>query len=343
MAHKTGWLGTGVTLVRLTRLRAVRGAGVLLLITGMLIWWLAPTGQDRYPQRPLSFATGVRTGVYERYATMLKPDLQHDLPGVRVKLTPSAGSVENIQLVASGQADLTMAAADAVDDYRGPGRAGLRACARLYDDYVQLVVPATSTVRNAKQLSGLRVAVGQQGSGVELLAIRLLRAAGLDPARDIVAQHIGIDQAPAKLRDGDIDAFFWSGGLPTAAVTSLAENFPVRLVPLGDLVEPLRALRSGSGGHLSFYRQAVVPPDAYPAMNTSGRAVSTIAVANLLVTTERANSDLMERVTRTVIDSRDRIGRQVHAAQLVDLRTAIYTDPLPLHEGARRYYRALKP
>lgn len=68
-----------------------------------------------------------------------------------------------------------------------------------------------------------------------------------------------------------------------------------------------------------------------------------MAVANVLVTTDRTSAAMTEAFTRTVIDSRDRIGREVHAAQLVDLRTAIYTDPLPLHEGAKRYYRSVKP
>jgi TRAP-type uncharacterized transport system substrate-binding protein len=52
---------------------------------------------------------------------------------------------------------------------------------------------------------------------------------------------------------------------------------------------------------------------------------------------------LTEWITKTVIKSRDGIGAHVHSAQLVDLRTAIYTDPLVLHEGARRYYRSVKP
>lgn len=85
-----------------------------------------------------------------------------------------------------------------------------------------------------------------------------------------------------------------------------------------------------------------MPQDAYArARNTS--AVATLAVPNLLVTTEGTDPELTERFTRTVILSRDGIGHEVHAAQLVDLRTAIYTDPLDLHEGARRYYRSVKP
>lgn len=85
-----------------------------------------------------------------------------------------------------------------------------------------------------------------------------------------------------------------------------------------------------------------MPADAYPAAQQGG-SVQTLAVANFLITREDSDARLTEELTRTVINSRDHIGSQVHAAQLVDLRTAIYTDPLPLHEGARRYYRSVKP
>jgi TRAP-type uncharacterized transport system substrate-binding protein len=74
-----------------------------------------------------------------------------------------------------------------------------------------------------------------------------------------------------------------------------------------------------------------------------GSAVPTIAVSNLLMTRKDMDPRLTEWMTRTVIKSRDDIGAHVHSAQLVDLRTAIYTDPLMLHEGARRYYRSVKP
>ena len=90
---------------------------------------------------------------------------------------------------------------------------------------------------------------------------------------------------------------------------------------------------------LSAYHRT---PDAYPKAQ-NGQAIATIAVANLLVTTDHADTGLVQRLTRAVIDSRDAIGKEVHAAQLVDLRTAVFTDPLPLHTGAERYYRSVKP
>jgi TRAP transporter TAXI family solute receptor len=173
---------------------------------------------------------------------------------------------------------------------------------------------------------------------VSLVATRLLRAAGLDRTKDLQSEAVGIDRAPGMLRSGKLDAFFWSGGLPTKAVTDLAKTMDIKLVPLGDLADQLHNL----GTETSYYRQAVVPADAYRRVQ-KGQAVKTVAIANLLITTDRVDAGLVERVTRTVIDSRDQIGRVVHAAQLVDLRTAVFTDPLALHEGARRYYRSVKP
>ncbi|MEU3773405.1 TAXI family TRAP transporter solute-binding subunit [Streptomyces sp. NPDC032472] len=325
---------------RFGRRTALWGLVAVLAVLGLLVWWLRPFGEPEL-KGDLTFSTGVRTGVYHLYGQLLEQALARDMPGVRVRLETSQGSQENLQRVASGQADFTIATADAVSKYRADGKPGaeqLRGCARLYDDYVQLVVPAGSPVQSARDLRNKRVAIGQPGSGVRLISERLLTAAKLDPARDITPVSIGIDTMPAELEAGRIDAFFWSGGLPTNAVRELSERFDIRLVQLGDLVEALQ----GSGSPARYYRAAVMPQDAYTrARNTS--SVATLAVPNLLVTTEDTDPELTEQFTRTVINRRDKIGHQVHAAQLVDLRTAIYTDPLDLHEGARRYYRSVKP
>lgn len=322
----------------LHRRSRVWAAVAAAVVTALLAWWLVPYGSQPSPRGTVRFATGVRTGVYERYGVLLQQDLRGAMPGVRVDLVNTQGSVDNIERVASGQADFTIAAADAVADYRGPGRDRLRACARLYDDYMQLIVPRDSHVTSARDLRGKRVGVGQAGSGVNLITRRLLAAAGLNMAKDLTAVPVGIDQAPRQLSSGRLDAFFWSGGLPTSAVADLARTSDIKLVQLGDLVDRLHRM----GARTAYYRQATMPADAYPKVQR-GKAVKTIAVANLLVTTERADASLVEGITRAVIDSRDAIGNQVHAAQLMDLRTAVFTDPLPLHEGAQRYYRSVKP
>ncbi|ARF75740.1 TAXI family TRAP transporter solute-binding subunit [Kitasatospora albolonga] len=320
---------------------ALQTGAALTVVLGLLAWWLLPLGEQT-PSGTLTFSTGVPSGVYQRYGERLEGALAKDMPEVSIRLRNSEGSQQNLARVAAGEADFTIATADAVATYLRDGKPGahrLRGMVRLYDDYVQLVVPRGSDIDRVADLRGKRVGVGQEGSGVRLVADRLMKAAGIDPARDVTAVSAGIDTMPDRLVDRELDAFFWSGGLPTGAVQMLSERYPVRLIPLeAGLIRKLQS----QGGSARYYRSALMPADAYRHAQ-QGQAVPTVAVANLLITTDRTDPAMTEAFTRTVINSRDRIGREVHAAQLVDLRTAIYTDPLDVHEGARNYYRSVKP
>jgi uncharacterized protein len=327
-------------LPRIGRRRALQGSAAAVVAFGLLLWWLLPLG-DAPPTGTITFSTGTLRGVYQEYGTRLRSELSRDMPGLKVKLVQSAGSYENVQRVATGEADFTIAAADAVETYELNGRGAdrMRGVARLYDDYVQLVVARDSGISSVAQLRHKRVAIGLPDSGVRLIANRVLRAAGIDPAKDITPLADGINTGPDRLREGKIDAFFWSGGLPTKGLLDLARTFGFRFVPIdGALVAKLHSKSAAA----LYYRATDMPESAYPSVQ-QGTSVPTIAVSNLLMTREDMDPRLTEWVTRTVIKSRDDIGAHVHSAQLVDLRSAIYTDPLPLQEGARRYYRSVKP
>ncbi len=313
-------------------------AAVLAVLAALL--WRPVAGGDSSPAGEVTMSTGVISGVYARYGQLLSGQLARDAPDLDLTLSPSAGSVQNIERLVSGEADFAIATADSLAAYQAAGGEGadrLRACARLYDDYMQLVVREDSPVLRTADLAGLRVGVGQDDSGVQLVTRSLLTAAGLDMDTDIEAVREGINAMPTMLEARDIDAFFWSGGLPTAAVERLADRMEIRLVPLGDLLPALAA----QGEQAAHYRAAAMPPDAYPGIAGTD-TVDTIAVANLLVTTDGMDDALAEQITESVINGRDRIGQEVHAAQRVDLRTAIYTEPLPLHPGAAAYYRSAK-
>ncbi|MFI5687422.1 TAXI family TRAP transporter solute-binding subunit [Streptomyces sp. NPDC051636] len=326
---------------RIGRRRALQCAAVGFVVFGLLLWWLLPLGEEP-PSGTITFSTGTSRGVYQDYGRRLRTELGKDMPGLKVKLLTSAGSQENVRRVATGEADFTIAAADAVETYELRNRTGarqLRGVARLYDDYVQLVVPRDSDIESVADLRHKRVAIGLPNSGVRLIAGRVLRAAGIDPAKDITPMSDGIDTGPGRLRQDKIDAFFWSGGLPTNGLVELARKFAFRFIPIeGDLVAKLHA----QGQVSRYYRTTNMPASAYPSVQ-QGSTVATIAVSNLLMTRKDMDPRLTEWITRTVIKSRDGIGHHVHSAQLVDLRTAIYTDPLALQEGARRYYRSVKP
>lgn len=221
-------------LPRIGRRRALFGSAAAFAVCGLLLWWLLPLGEES-PSGSITFSTGTPTGVYQKYGVLLQSAIAKDMPRLDVRLKNSDGSQENVRRVATGQADFTIAAADAVETYlleNKPGADRLRGCARLYDDYVHLVVPRTSSVRSVADLRGKKVAVGPDGSGVRLIAEHVLQAAGLDPKNDISSFPDGIGTMPDLLEHHKIDAFFWSGGLPTSAVQKLSNNFDVRLVPI---------------------------------------------------------------------------------------------------------------
>ncbi|MGC3000194.1 TAXI family TRAP transporter solute-binding subunit [Streptomyces sp. G35A] len=327
-------------LSRIGRRRALRGAAAGLVTLGLLLWWLAPWSEEP-PGGSIKLSTGTYAGVYQKYGKLLRTSLAKNMPDLRVRLDTSDGSQENVRRVASGEADFAIAAADAVATYRQsgrPGADGLRGVARLYDDYVQLVVAPGSGIRSVADLEGKRVAIGPPKSGVRLIANQVLEAAGIDPETDIRPSADGIDTGPERLGHG-LDALFWSGGLPTDGLRTLAEEGALRFVPIGaDLVAELHR----QGGATRYYRATNMPESAYPG-SQMGATVPTMAVSNLLITRADVDARLTEWLTRVVLKSRDDIGERVHSAQLVDVRTAIYTDPLRLHDGARRYYRSVKP
>ncbi|MFI2039657.1 TAXI family TRAP transporter solute-binding subunit [Streptomyces bottropensis] len=328
-------------LPRIGTRHALLGSVASLVVLGLLAWWLWP--REEPPSGTITLSTGADSGVYQQYGQEMKTAIAQDMPRLTIDLRSSDGSQENVERVATGESDFAIAAADAVQTYldeRRPGGGKLRGLARLYDDYVQVVVPVTSPIQSIADLKGKRVAVGPKGSGVRLIAERVLAAEGLDIDKDIRSRPDTIRTSPDALRRGGIDAFFWSGGLPTKGLSDLAATgYEYRFVPIGsELVAKLH----GEDDSFLHYRTAVMPADAYPSILRNS-TVPTITVANLLITREDMDPRLTEWLTRMVIKNRDRIGKDVHAAQLVDLRTAIYTDPLYLQKGAKEYYRSVKP
>jgi TRAP transporter TAXI family solute receptor len=225
------------------RSRTVRLATVLvLLVAAGLGWWLGMPQGVPYPKGTFGLATGSKGGVYERYGQLLQPKVDHDLPGVLLRLDASVGGPDNLAKVSDGRDAFGIATADAVAHFPAAQAAHLRSLGRLYDDYVQLIVPSGSSIRTVADLRGKRVGTGQHGSGVALIAQRVLQVSGLDPAKDLTALPLGIDEAPEQLIDGKIDAFFWSGGLPSQGITTLTAAARVRLVALGGLADAMDVL-----------------------------------------------------------------------------------------------------
>src|ERR671912_1627870 len=218
----------------------------------------------------LSIATGGTGGVYYPYGGGLAKVLNDSIPGVRASAEVTAASVDNLKLIRDGKADVAFALADTVAD-AAKGRGAFEGApvpvvslAVLYSNYTHLVTLTSSGITSVADLRGKTVSTGSPGSGTEVIAFRVLRAAGLNPDADITKQGLGASESAGALKDGKVDAFFWSGGLPTAAVQDLSHSpgITVRMVPTGDLVAALQR------DHGALYFPLEVPAAAYPGVTS---------------------------------------------------------------------------
>ena len=284
----------------------------------------------------LSIATGGTGGVYYVYGGALAQALSRRLPGVEATAEVTSASVGNLRFVARRSADVAFTLGDvAADAAHGRGRfeapLPLRALAVLYPNVTHIVAREGEGLASVADLRGRRVSMGSPGSGTEVLAERVLRAAGIEPGRDVERERLGVGESADALRDGRIDAFFWSGGLPTAAVLELAATPRMRIRLLSDaaLVDHLVA------EHGPLYFTIEVPEGLYPG--TAGVRAS--AVNNLLVVHAEMPEDLAYRIVKALFEAKAELSAVHPAARELDPKTAAVGAPLPYHPGAVRYYR----
>lgn len=326
----------------------MRSRLVTALVTALVVTAALPAGGcggDRSGERGgtgggggggrLSIATGNTTGVYYVLGGGLAELIDRHLPGYQATAEATGASVENIERVVRGQSDLAFTLADtAADAVKGTGAftgpQPIRAIARLYDNYTHVVARTDAGIRSVADLRGKRVSTGSPNSGTEVIAMRLLEAAGLDPDKDVQRQALSLPETVQGLKDGTLDALVWSGGLPTSGITDLVTSMrdEVTFVPLRDVLPAVRA------AHGPVYAEGTIPRAAYGTPSD----VPTIVVPNLLVVNAAMDPALAGSLTRLLFDHKADLEKVHAAAREITREQAPKTDPVPLHEGARKYY-----
>lgn len=278
-------------------------------------------------------AGGGTTGVYFDYGGHFAEELSTAL-GVSAEVTETDGSVDNLRRVASGEALLGFAQGDAAADaVAGRGAFDeplpIQAAARLYDEYVHVVVRVDSEIDGITDLTGRTVSLGAVGSGVNVIATRILDAARVD-AGSVNNPQLDLRESIAALESGEIDGFFWVGGLPTPGIENLSGSLPLRLLPIEqDWVNAVNARYSDA------YRSSDFPAGAYGI----AQSVPTMAVPNYLIVASATPDAVVKDVLTVLFDARSRMAEDVPAAALLSRRQAIFTVPVDLHPGAVDFYR----
>jgi len=294
--------------------------------------------------------TGASSGTYFPIGGMLANAISHPrgsracedggscgVPNLIGVVQSTEGSVDNVHRLARGELASALVQGDvAYWAHTGtwlfadsPPMPGLRAIATLFPEAIHLVVRATSDIESVTDLEGKRVAVGAPGSGTRVDAQLILEAygVGFDGVEKV---ELNAGRAADRLSAGELDAFFFVGGTPATAISQLAEQTAIRLVPIGGA----QAVRLA---HRYPYLAAhVVPADAYPGVDRT----RTLAVGAQWLVHERLDAETVYRITRALWhpSNRELFDTGHPKGRLIRKETALDRLGVPLHPGARRYY-----
>ncbi|MGY0232425.1 TAXI family TRAP transporter solute-binding subunit [Longispora urticae] len=318
-----------------TALTAVCGRRTLILGALALAGCAGPGSAPTRRSRQLFVATGNTTGVYYQLGGGLADLISQHLPGYEATAEPTGASVENIQRVVRGDADLAFTLADTAGDAatgKGPfeGRPQpIRALAKLYLNYTQVIARTGSGVRSLADMRGKRISTGSPRSGTEVIALRLLAATGIGPD-DITGQPLSLPQTVKGMLNGSTDAMVYSSGLPASGITELLASAPGKV----EFLSPNAALPRLSQQYGDAYTGATIPRGAYnlPA------DVATIGVPNLLVVRDTMSESLAHDLVKLLFDRQKDLTKVHPEAGNIDRATAGSTAPVPLHAGAARFH-----
>lgn len=306
--------------------RIVRFAGLALLA-------LAGTAQAQN----LSIATGGTGGVYYPLGGGLAAMLSKKVPGMTATAEVTGGSVANMQLIGTGKPYIAFTQADAaIDALKGQDKftgkpIPVRTLAVLYPNRMHVVSIEGTGVTKIQDLKGKRVSTGSGGSATEVFAFRVIEAAGLDKDKDMRRERLGVAESVNALKDRKIDAFFWVGGLPTGAVTDLANSpgMKIQMIDIAHLV-PEMAKKHGN-----IYIKDVIPQRIYRGMAADNQAAT---VTNLLAVHQNMDDKTAYAITKALFENVVDLVR-VHA-EAVNIKLEnqkAENSSIPWHPGAIKY------
>ncbi len=286
----------------------------------------------------ISIATGGTGGVYYPLGGGMAAVLSKHVPGLQATAEVTGGSVDNLKLISTGKPYLGMVMSDAaqdalkgVDKFNG-NKVPLKTLMVMYPNRMHVVSIEGKGVSKMSDLKGKRVSTGAPGSATEVMAFRLIEAVGLDKDKDMKRERLSVAESVNALKDGKIDAFFWVGGLPTAAVTDLA-NTPGTKIKMVDHADAVAAMNKKYG---NLYIEDVIDKSIYKGMEADNKQAT---VMNILVAHENLDEKTAYNIIKTVFEKKDELVA-VHKEAInfkLDSQKAS-ASPIPFHPGAIRYY-----
>jgi len=309
-----------------------------LLASAALGAVLASGGSFAQEKYSLSIATGGTGGVYYPIGGGLANILSKYVPGMQATAEVTGGSVDNLKLIATGKPYIAFSMADAGQDaYRGEDKfkgtkVPLRTLMILYPNRMHVVSIDGTGITKMSDLKGRRVSTGSPGSATEVMAFRVIEAAGLDKDKDMTRERLGVAESVNAIKDRKIDAFFWVGGLPTAAITDLA-NTPGIKIKMIDHANAVAAMNKKYG---QLYVEDVISKTMYRGMDADNKQAT---VWNILVSNENLSDKTAYSIVKTIFDHKaDLVAVHKESENFLLENQKVAASPIPFHPGAVKYF-----
>lgn len=291
-----------------------------------------------FAQEQLSIATGGTGGVYFPVGGGLAEVINSHVDGYSATAEVTGASVENMGLIATGDADLALALADTVvQAYTGTGRFEgqqlpmIRGLASMYANMVHIVTLEGSGISSLSDLRGMRVSVGAPGSGTEVNAAAILEANGLT-YDDIEEQRLNFNETADALANGDIDAGFWSVGAPTSSILNLATTQDIVVIEL--TADEMAAAMAGN----PTFAMTTLAGGTYNGVDGD---VAVLGIPNVLAVSSEMSDDLAYAITSAMFENIAELQAVHPAANQTTVEFTLAATPVPLHPGAIRYYEEI--
>jgi uncharacterized protein len=289
-------------------------------------------------QLNIAIATGGTGGVYYPMGGGMANVLSKYVPGMQATARVTGGSVDNLKLIGSQQSEVALVMVDAaLDALKGEDKfkgspVEVRTLMVLYPNRMHVVSVEGTGVEKMSDLKGKRVSTGSPGSATEVMAFRVIEAAGLDRDKDMKRERLGVAESVNALKDRKIDAFFWVGGLPTAAVTDLGATpgVKIKMVDHSDVVDKMNAKYG------NLYIQDTIPAKTYPGQDKDNKNAT---VQNILVANAKMPDKVAYDIVKTLMEKRDEvIAVHKEATSITLANQSPKNTPIPWHPGAAKYF-----
>ncbi|QEK11378.1 TAXI family TRAP transporter solute-binding subunit [Crassaminicella thermophila] len=328
--------------MRLRRTLVIILAMILVMVSFVGCGQKTETSSDAKPSKQfVTIVTGSTGGTYYPVGTIFSTLWNEKLgdKGVVASVQSSGGSVENLNMLKSGEAQLGIAMANlTLFAYKGEGKfkdnkfENVRFITALWPDVTQCIVTEKSGINSISDLKGKRFNVGGAGSGTEYSCKLILEHVGGLTFDDVNTEHLGYFEASSAMQNGQLDGMNAEGGLPTSAVSEIfASKTPVKMLEFSD--EDYKKLHDVA----PYYGQFTVPAGLYSKLD---KDIKTVGIKSALIASADLDEDLVYELVKSIYENYDEISSSHKALEFVKLEEAIKgLPPVPLHPGAVRYYK----